>query len=233
VSGVRLFLVPQWTSAEWTIWPLLEEWAEVASYEPADSVEGGPVSRDRLVDAGLEALDGLGWDRFFVVGDTFGTATAVRMAGSRREGLQGLALGHACLDWGMDGERAPLNREVFAAMSQLISQDAASFVRYGITQLTQGGYDEDVARQMVDRVPPGQLQEAWEIIRDHPEPIGDMLRALDAPLLLAKHEGCLMFTDAGFEDVGAAFPSARTVEVRRPPSADDEFAGALREFCSR
>lgn len=62
-------------------------------------------------------------------------------------------------------------------------------------------------------------------------PIGDVLRAIDCPLLLAKHDGCLMFTDAGFEDASAAFPSARTVTVSQPPSADEEFARALREFC--
>jgi hypothetical protein len=229
---VRLFLVPQWTEAEWTIRPLLEEWAEVASYDPADAIAGGAVNRDRLVDAGLDTLERLGWDRFYVVGDTFGTATAVRIARARRDDALGIALGHASLDWGMEGERAVLNRELYAAMSQLISQDAASFIRYGITQLTQGGYDEEVARAMVERVPAGQLREAWDIIRDHPEPIGDLLRELDLPLLLAKHDGCLMFTDAGFEDVSAAFPSARTVSVGRPPSADEEFARALREFCS-
>lgn len=232
MSRVRLFLVPQWTAAEWTIRPLLDEWAEVASYDPADAIAGGPVSRDRLVDAGLETLERLGWDRFYVVGDTFGTASAVRIARARRDDALGIALGHASLDWGMEGERAVLNRELYAAMSQLISQDASSFVRYGITQLTQGGYDEEVAREMVERVPAGQLREAWDIIRDHPEPIGDLLRELDLPLLLAKHDGCLMFTDAGFEDVSAAFPSARTVSVGRPPSADEDFALALREFCS-
>jgi pimeloyl-ACP methyl ester carboxylesterase len=227
----RLFLVPQWTDVEWTIRPLLEEWAEVASYEPAYAIEGARVSRARLVDAGLEQLERLGWDRFFVVGDTFGTATAARIARERREDVQGIAVGHASPSWDMEGERAPINRELWAAMSQLISQDATSFVRYGITQLTQGGYDDEVARRMVESVPTGQMQEAWDIIRDEHEPIGELLGEVDRPLLLAKHNGCLMFTDAGFEDICAAFPSAHTVQVERPPSADEDFARALREFC--
>jgi pimeloyl-ACP methyl ester carboxylesterase len=231
VARPRLFLVPQWTDIEWTIRPLLEEWAEVASYEPAHAIEGARVSRARLVDAGLEQLERLGWDRFFVVGDTFGTATAARIARERREDVQGIAVGHASLSWDMEGERAPINRELWAAMSQLISQDATSFVRYGITQLTQGGYDDEVARQMVESVPTGQMQEAWDIIRDEREPIGELLGEVDRPLLLAKHDGCLMFTDAGFEDICAAFPSAHTVQVERPPSADEGFARALREFC--
>jgi hypothetical protein len=231
VSGPRLFLVPQLTEVEWTIRPLLEEWAEVASYDPARAAERGPVRRESLVDAGLERLEKQGWDRFFIVGDTFGSATAVRIAHARRGAVDGIALGHACLSWDMEGERAPINRELWAAMAQLMNQDVNSFVRYGITQLTQGSYDERVARQMVERVPPDQLQALWEMIRDHPEPMGELLREIDRPLLLAKHEGCLMFTDAGFEDACASFPAAGTVTVDKAPSADERFAGALREFC--
>ena len=232
MSGPRLFLVPQLTEVEWTIRPLLEEWAEVASYDPARSVAGRPVSRESIVDAGLERLDGLGWDRFFIAGDTFGTGTAVRIARARRDAVEGIALGHASLSWDMEGDRAPLNSELWAAMAQLISQDVGSFVRYGITQLTQGSFDEEVARQMVERVPPGQLQDLWSLIRDQHEPMGELLSEIDRPLLLAKHRGCLMFTDPGFDDICAAFPSARTVAVDGAPSADEEFAGALREFCA-
>jgi hypothetical protein len=83
---------------------------------------------------------------------------------------------------------------------------------------------------MVERVPAGQLEALWNMIRDQREPIGELLGEIDRPLLLAKHEGCLMFTDAGFEDVRAEFPSARTVAVERAPSADEGFARALREF---
>ena len=66
-----------------------------------------------------------------MVGDTFGTATAVRIAHARRDAVQGIALGHASLSWDMDADRAPLNRELWEAMAQLMGQDATSFVRYG------------------------------------------------------------------------------------------------------
>ena len=66
------------------------------------------------------------------------------------------------------------------------------------------------------------------MIRDSREPIGKLLTEIDVPLLLAKHEGCLMFTDAGFEDVRAEFPDAQTVAVDKAPSADEGFAQALR-----
>jgi hypothetical protein len=232
VSGARLFLVPQLSEVEWTIRPLLEEWGEVASYDPARATERGPVSRASLVDAGLEQLERQGWDRFFLVGDTFGCGTAVRIAEARRDAVEGIALGHACPSWDMDGDRAPVNSELWAAMAQLMDQDVSSFVRYGITQLTQGSFDEEVAQQMVERVPPGQLQALWSLIRDQPEPMREMLREIDAPLLLAKHEGCLMFTEEGFEGICAAFPFAHTVAVERAPCADEGFARSLREFCS-
>jgi hypothetical protein len=232
MSEPRLFLVPTWTELEWSIRPRLEEWADVASYDPIRSDPPNAMSRESFVNRGLENLEGLGWDGFFVVGDTFGTATAVRIAHARRDSVQGTALGHACLSWDMDGDRAPVKRELWHAMAQLMSQDADSFVRHGLTQITQGSYDEDLARRMVERVPSECMHAAWAMIGEQREPMGELLHELDRPLLLAKHEGCLVFTDEGFEDARATFPDARTVVVNKPPSADDDFAGALREFCA-
>lgn len=186
-----------------------------------------------MVERGLEELDRLGWKRCFVVGDTFGTATAVRIAHARRETVQGLALGHPTLSWEMEGERAPLNRELWDAMAQLMSKDTAQFLRYGITQLTQGSYDETVANRMVERIPAEHTEAAWKLIRAEHEPIGDLLGEIHRPLLFAKHQGCLMFTDEGFDDAVAAFPDARTLAVERAPSASEEFAQALREFCEQ
>jgi pimeloyl-ACP methyl ester carboxylesterase len=231
MRGVRLFLVPTWTELEWSIRPQLEDWAEVASYDPIRSDDPDAVSREMFVDRGLDELERLGWDGFFVVGDTFGTATAARIARARRDAVRGIALGHACVSWDMDGDRPPVKRELWAAMGQLMSRDAASFVRHGLTQITQGSYDEELANRMVERVPSGCMFAAWTMIGEHREPIGELLREIDRPLLLAKHKGCLVFTDEGFEDIRTAFPDARTVAVERPPSADEEFGHALREFC--
>ena len=232
MSGVRLFLVPTWTELEWSIRPLLEKWADVESYDPIESDDPDAVSREAFVARGVEHLDRLGWDRFFVAGDTFGTATAARIAHARRASVQGIALGHACLSWDMDGERAPVKRELWAAMSQLMSQNAAAFVRHGLTQITQGSYDEELAQRMMERVPSNCMEAAWAMVGDQREPIGELLREIDRPLLLAQHRGCLVFTDEGFEDMCAAFPDAATTRAERPPSADEEFAQALREFCS-
>jgi hypothetical protein len=64
-----------------------------------------------------------------------------------------------------------------------------------------------------------------------PEPVGEMLATLDKPVLLAKHDGCLVFTPEGYEDALAAFPAAHNASVQKNSSASDEFAAALRDFC--
>jgi hypothetical protein len=233
VSGVRLFLVPMWTELEWSelsIRPLLDEWAEVASFDPLQADDTEAVDADAFVDRGLAELERLGWDRFYVVSDTFGTATAARIAHARRDAVEGIALGHACLSWDMDGDRAPVERELWSAMEQLMSQDAGSFVRHGLTQITQGSYNEELTKRMVERVPGECMHAAWTMIADRHEPIGELLREVDRPLLLAKHDGCLVFTDEGFEDACAAFPDATTIVMDKPASAEEAFAGALREF---
>jgi hypothetical protein len=67
-------------------------------------------------------------------------------------------------------------------------------------------------------------------LRD-PEPFEQLIREVDVPLFLAKHEGCLGSTEEGFEDAVAAFPTARTISVPEAPSVSRDFARALREFC--
>ena len=63
------------------------------------------------------------------------------------------------------------------------------------------------------------------------EDIGELIGRLDCPLLFAKHEGCLMSTEDGFEDATAAFPQAQKIAVEDAPTSSVEFAEALREFC--
>ena len=127
-----------------------------------------------------------------------------------------------------------MNGELVAAMTQLMRTDYDSFVRYGLTQFTQGGFDDEIAGRMVDRFPQMEVaSRAWEILVAQHEPIGELLRQLDKPLLLAKHEGCLVFTEEGYADAVAAFPDADTARVQTATSASDEFGVALRDFCTR
>jgi pimeloyl-ACP methyl ester carboxylesterase len=238
VPRPRILLCPQFTEVEWGIAPRLGEWAEVATFD-APGIGSEPLPDDRagidrrhLVQRALEEVDRREWDSYFVVGDAWGTATAVRVAAAKPDPVLGIALGHASVDYGSEGERPAVNGELVAAMTQLMRSDYDSFVRYGLTQFTQGGFDEEVARRMVERFPEMEVAtRVWEMHVARPEPIADLLGQLDGPMLLAKHEGCLVFTPEGFDDLVSSFPDADTVTVEKAASASDEFAAALRGFC--
>jgi pimeloyl-ACP methyl ester carboxylesterase len=227
------------TEVEWTIAPQLAEWAEVATFDaPGVGDEplpgGGEVTdfdREMVVQRGLQEVEKRGWDSYFVVGDAWGTATAVRIATARPDEVLGVALGHATVGYEQDGVRPAVSKEVTAAMTQLLRSDYDSFVRYGMTQITQGGFDEETSKRIVARFPPMEMAaKIWEM-NERPEPIGELLGQLDVPMLLSKHEGCLLFTDQGYEDAIRAFPEAHRTSVSQASSASDEFAAALRDFC--
>jgi pimeloyl-ACP methyl ester carboxylesterase len=246
----RLLLVPSFTELEWGIRPSLEEWAEVATFDvpgvgdnevpfevgpdPSRAAELLTRWREAAVQIGLDAVDRRGWEHFVVVTDSWGAPTAVRIARMRRDAVLGVAMGHAALSHSTEGERAPERAGVLAAMVQLARQGNDAFVRYGIAQMTRGGIDEDTAQKMVERFPDMELVTATlEAIGQEPEPIGDELRAIEAPLLLAKHEGCLGSTDEGFEDIVAAFPNAETAVCPEMCASSPAFAEALQGFCNR
>jgi pimeloyl-ACP methyl ester carboxylesterase len=250
VQRPRLLLVPSFTELEWSIRPQLEEWADVASFDMPgvgeerlpDGLDPDPrpapdlVSRWRRAanDRALEELDRRGWDRFFLVTDSRGVATAVEAAARRPEAVQGLAIGHAALSKATEGTRPPERAGVWDALAQLAKQGNEIFVRHGIAQVTQGGLDEETTRRMTERFPDMALVSAMiEALGREPEPIGDQLATLDRPLLLAKHEGCLGSTDEGFEDIVAAFPGAETVICPEACSSSPAFAVATRRFCDR
>jgi pimeloyl-ACP methyl ester carboxylesterase len=239
VPRPRLLLCPQFTEVEWTIAPQLSEWAEVATFdapgvgdEPMPSGDPTTLDREMVVQRALREVESRGWDSYFVAGDAWGTATAVRVAVARPEAVLGIALGHASLDYQRDGRRPAVNKEVTAAMTQLLRSDYDSFVRYGMTQFTQGAFDEKTSERIVARFPPMEVaSRVWEANVDQDEPIGELLEQLDVPLLFSKHEGCLVFTAEGYEDAIRAFPDARRTSVSQASSASREFAAALRDFC--
>jgi hypothetical protein len=188
--------------------------------------------REAGIARGLEEVDRQGWSYFVVVTDGYGAPTAVRLARARRESVLGLAVGHASLSHSTEGDRAPVRRGVWEALAQLSRQGNEAFVRYGIAQMTRGGISEEVAEQMLERFPDMELVTAMvEAIGEVGEPIGDDLSALDVPLLLVKHEGCLGRTDEGFEDIVAVFPDEATVICPEACTSSPVFAEALKRFC--
>jgi pimeloyl-ACP methyl ester carboxylesterase len=145
----KLLLVPQLTEVEWLIQPLLEEWAEVASYD-VPGVGGEPPVDDFGPEAvaarGLAELDRRGWQRCVLVVDEFGAPAAAVLASRRPEAIQAVAFGHARLSNAMEGDAPALNAEVFAACASLVRHDTKTFVRqlFKLTQGEQmrGGYGE-------------------------------------------------------------------------------------------
>jgi pimeloyl-ACP methyl ester carboxylesterase len=238
MSRPRLLLVPEFTELTWTIKPQLAEWAEVASYDPPgvgeEPLPRGDVSaftREVIADRGLEELDRLGWDRFFLLADGWSIPVAVSIAERRRESVLGMALGHAVVSIRRHGERPTTSPAVHDALTQLVHSDSEAFLRYGIAQSTAGSVSEELAERMVERFPRDFLVAGWEAVTAEDERFGEVLRELDLPLLLARHEGCLMSTDEGFEDAVKALPNARAIFVPAAPSTSEAFAVAVREFC--
>jgi hypothetical protein len=231
----KLLLIPEWTEVEWTmIRPRLEEWADVASFE-MPGVGDGPrpdvLDRDAVITRGLEELDSRGWERCFIVADGWGISSGVRLAIARPQVMAGLIMAHARLSHRKEGDRAPINGAVWDALNELVHTDHEAFLLHGITQVTGGSVSEDVARQMVDRFPPDLIATGFELLTQDDDELERLLEEVRCPLLLAKHEGCLMATDEGFDDAVEAFPQAQTVSVQDAPQSSQHFAEALREFC--
>jgi hypothetical protein len=239
----RLLLVPEFTELEWTIKPRLAEWAEVASYDsPGVGSESVPDEelermatdaahrRARVAERGLEEVQRRAWERFMVVADGGGIPSACLVASARPEAVAGIALGHACLSLEHEGPRAPIHAEIQAALLSLVDRDREEFVRHAMTQLTGGSYDEDLAGRILERVPLNLLTRGW--LRGGDEPADELIGELGIPLLLVKHEDCMMFTEEGYEDAVRALPPAQTGAVSDKPSVSEEFAELLREFCN-
>jgi pimeloyl-ACP methyl ester carboxylesterase len=228
----RLLCVPLMTELEWQIKPQLSEWAEVIAYDaPGIGGDPGEWTPQGVAERGLALADERGWERFVLLADGTGGANASRILRSRPEAIQGVALGHATLSNRTSGDRAPVNGAVVDGMRTLIAQDASNFISFGIVQMTQDGYDEDLAKEMIGKVPRELLPKIVDVMLDEYD-IEAELRDLDVPLLFAKHEGCLVYTDEGFADAAGAFPDARTLAMPETCSVSPEFADALREFCA-
>lgn len=217
---------------QWAIRPELERWGDVAAFDPpgVGREPGTKLTRRAVVERGLDELESLGWKRYFVVGDGWGIPTAVAIASQHPARLAGLVLTHASLTHSTEGERPAVSPEVYAALTQLISQDAPAFVRHGVAQATGGSVDEELAERILERLPTERMVEGWAALTAA-EDYASALLAFDGPMLLVKHQGCLMSTDEGFEDAVAALPEAETAVVTDAPPTSVDFAAALRRFC--
>jgi hypothetical protein len=234
VDRPRLLLVPALTELEWPIKPLLEEWAEVASFDApgvGDELAPREFGPEAVAERGVEELDCRGWDRCVVVADEFGAMAAVRLMTARPEAATGFALGHACLENTVDGDRPTLNKEILAAMTQLYKGSWTTALR-SYAQATQGAYGDVQVEEFLQRVPREVAGYLFASGLPPSEPLEERLRGLDIPMLFVKHQGCLGHTTEGYEDAIAAFPQARRAAVTAKPSTSPDFAKALRAFCA-
>lgn len=239
----RLLLVPSLTELEWTIRPLLEEWAEVASYdapgvgdEPA--AEGSPfAARARR---GLGELDRRGWEGCVVVADELACPAAILLVKERPEAARALVLGHPIVSFDLTGERRSFNSAVVAAHVQLAEASHRAFVLEQFRSWT-GLYGEsapdarELADQFLARVPHPVATGFYAGLMANGQHYQNEIRAaLDTlppvPKLLVQHEDCVMFTREGFEDAAAAIPDAATAGTSTKPSADPAFNDILRTF---
>jgi hypothetical protein len=235
----RLLLVPMLTEVEWMIKPLLEEWAEVATYDAPGVGDEPPVEdpgSEATARRGLEEADRRGWDSFVIVADEFGLVTACHLAVAAGDRLRGIALGHARVSNSVDGPRPALNREVLHGLQSLLRTDPRTFVRQ-LFKLTGGegsvgGYGEQIADEWLRRVPMEVAAPFYEARVEEGAAMPGRLASLNVPMLLAQHKGCLLFTPEGFDDAVAAFPDAHAYRCNEKPSTSAEFVPVLREFCT-
>jgi pimeloyl-ACP methyl ester carboxylesterase len=230
----QLLLLPGYSELEWVIRPRLEEWAEVAVFDAPGVGDEAPIAAygtSAVADRAAAEVDLRGWQSYVIAADEFAIAAALKFASRHREAVQGLALGHACLNFRPDADPPAVNAEVRSAFSQVAELDDRTFIRH-LTQITQGFYGEELADQMLDRIPTGVAQ---AYVRDNLADPGDWIeesmRDLGKPLLLAQHDPCLLFTTEGYEAAVSAFPDAMRVTCREKPNVSPAFADALREFC--
>jgi pimeloyl-ACP methyl ester carboxylesterase len=238
----QILLVPSWTEVQWAIKPLLEEWADVASYDPP-GVGAEPPVEGRLPEAivarGAAEIERRGWTRCIVAGDDFGSVPATLVAAAQRSRVTGLALGHACMEYRLDGPRPTMHAELLDVGRRLLDVDFRAFIRQDVGVWdSRADYSsesaDELVKEMVSRVPREfalRLMDELETgIEEAGASLEPFLRELDLPLLLGLHQDCVVFTPHGFEDFVATFPDAQTVATPESPCLSGTFAEALRHF---
>jgi hypothetical protein len=229
----RLLLLPEVTEIQWTIRPQLAAWAEVRSFDPPGiGREPGTPSPAALIGRAVAEVEAAGGDRFVVLADAWAVPLAVQLARARPGQVAAMALGHPALSTSRDGDRPAVSPAVYDAVTQLVRNDAPTFLRHGVVQVTRGSADEDLAERIIERVPQDRVAEYWDLLTQ-PAAFGDELAALGVPLLLAAHRDCLMHTEEGFADAVEGLDHVRALVVDEAPCASPAFAEAVRELCEQ
>jgi hypothetical protein len=230
----RLLLVPSISQLEWgPVRPLLEEWAETASYDIFDGGTSGVapmLDLDAAIRRGIHELDSRGWTDALIAGDQFGAGLAVLIAERWSGRVNGLALGHACLNYRREGPRPTISTIVADFQVQLAELGPAA----GRQMLAQGmdmTYGAEIGAAIMERLPENFARDFSRFLLAHGDiDLEPYLRKVDAPLLLAEHVDCPMWTEHGFKEIAEAFPRAVRIGTTDNPGSSPEFAVALRRL---
>jgi hypothetical protein len=228
-----LLLISGVCELEWQIRGELEDWAEVASLDPPGvGASPGPWSPQAASARALAVVEERGWSDFALVVDAWGAWYLPGILDHRSEDVTAVALGHAALSAEMGGDRPVRRLAIWDALTELVAQGQEQFASSTIAQLTRDGISEKLAKRIMERMPVETFEAMLEGGRDVDVDLGPPLRELDVPLLLAKHEDCLLYTDEGFADAVEALPGARTCVTEKACPADEGFAAAVRSLCA-
>ena len=160
-----------------------------------------------------------GWDRFFLLADSWAIPVAVSIAERRPGSILGIALGHAAVSISRHAERPTMVlRFTRPSPSSCTGTARHSFATASLNRRRDPS-SEELAERMAAAVSGGAPDRP--LVGGHRRGRAvraTSLRGLDLPFLLAKHEGCLMSTDERFEDALKALPHAR--RSPSPPRLD-------------
>ena len=238
----QILLVPSWSEVQWAIKPQLEEWADVASFDPPGVGAERPLEGripEAIVTRGAAEIEQRGWTQCIVAGDDFGSVSATLIAAAQRPRVVGLALGHACLEYRLEGPRPTMHTDILDVGRRLLDVDFRSFIRQDVGLWdSRADYSarsaDEIVDEMVKRVPREFalrfMDELEKGIEEAGASLEPFLRELDLPLLLAQHTDCVVFTPHSFEGFVKAFPDAATLATPASPCLSGEFAESLREF---
>jgi len=232
VTRPRLLYVPMAAAFESESFAALADWAQVESFDAPGvgaNRDAEPAGLRGIVDAAVAAIDALGWDRFGIVCDSHAQLAGVEIALRERERVGAIFIGHAAARYTPDGERPAMSPEVFAVGQRLLETDYRSFAR-AITQMTRGQMSDEVVERWIDLVPYAVAEQLLTELSETQPVLAPRLREVDAPVVLARHRDCVLWTREGFDDAAAALPEARVVVCERIPEQDPAFHDAIREF---
>lgn len=232
MSRPRILFMPITAAFEAERFAGFVDWAEIESFDsPGAGARKGeePAGVQGVVQAALEHLDELGWDRFTLVCDSHAQAAGIELALTRPDRIEVLAIGHAAARYSLGEDRPAIIPAMHDVAEQLLETDYRSFAR-AVTQMTQGLADERFVEAWIEAVPQRVTQSVLGDLANRQPELVARLQGTSIPTVLGEHRGCVMWTEQSFADAVDALPDAHVVTSDGIPVHDPEFLRILREL---